>query len=47
MVHFLHAERAAFMVHSYPGDDWQALRPFSLLHNVRGVIRTLAIVWLF
>jgi len=32
------------MVHSCPEDDWQDLRPFSLLHNVRGVIRTLAVV---
>ena len=44
MVHFLRAEKAAVMVHSHPGDDWQALRPFSLLHNVRGVSRTLVTV---
>jgi len=44
MVHFLRAEKAAVMVHSHPGDDWQALRPFSLLHNVRGVDRTLVVV---
>ena len=44
MVHFLHTEKATVMVHRYPGDDWQALRPFSLLYNVREVIRTLAVV---
>jgi hypothetical protein len=44
MVHFLRAEKAAVVVHSHPGDDWQALRPFSLLYNVRVVGHTLVVV---
>jgi hypothetical protein len=44
MFHFLHAEKAAVMVHSYPGNDWQALRSFSLLHDVCVVIRTSTVV---
>ena len=44
MFHFLHAEKAAVMVHSYPGRDWQALRPFALLHDVCGVIHTSTVV---
>lgn len=47
MFHLLHTEKAAVMVHSYPGNDWQTLRSFSLLHDVCGVIRTSTVVWTF
>jgi hypothetical protein len=37
MVCLPHSEKTTILVHSHPGVDRQALRPFSLLHNVRGL----------